>query len=277
MLAAADGEESDDKNVLVSFSAMGDAPYIFFEDLIISTYIQRLPKASKFLLHVGDIKRGAVPCEEKIYKSVADLMKKAIVPVFMVPGDNEWNDCADPDAAWKLWEKYWLKFDDHWPHQLDVKRQEVRPENLAFVENDVLFLGLNVVGGRQHDIVEWRLRHAQGLDWIREHFATKDLKAAVVFLHAAPSKTQDDFFTPFVVEASRFGRPVLLIHGDGHVWQRENPWKQKNLQRVQVDRGGLAPPLFIQVTDDPQHPFTIDRQLSLTIAIPESEIEDVGQ
>jgi arylsulfatase A-like enzyme len=260
-------------DVLVSFSVMGDAPYIPFEDDIIATYIRRLPKAAQFLIHVGDIKRGLAPCDEEVYRNVAAIMKKAKVPVFMLPGDNEWNDCPDPDAAWKLWVKYWMRFHENWDHKIKVEHQKVREENVSFVHEGVLFLGLNVVGGRKHNAAEWQLRHAQSLDWVRKNFYREDIKSAVVFLHAAPAPNHEDFFTPFVLEALQFKRPILLIHGDGHVWKHDQPWPAKNIQRVQVDRGGIAPPVFVQVTKDPVNPFYLDRRLAEAIPLPETPVD----
>jgi hypothetical protein len=54
---------------------------------------------------------------------------------------------------------------------------------------------------------------------------------------------------------------VLYLHGDGHRWIHDRPFKAaKNILRVQVDQGGIASPLLVTVSDDPKQPFVFDRR-----------------
>jgi len=65
------------------------------------------------VVHVGDIKGGGSPCNEAVYVKVSDMLSKAAAPVFILPGDNEWNDFVDPDPipAWSHWKKHFMRFD----------------------------------------------------------------------------------------------------------------------------------------------------------------------
>lgn len=249
---------------LVVFSALGDIPYAPAEDELLKQQIAELPEETEFVIHVGDIKRGmSVPCEEQVYAKVAGILAASARPVFIIPGDNEWNDCRDPDAAWGLWEGHFRRFDERWSHRLGVFRQLEREENFSFTRNGVLLIGLNLVGGRVHDRDEWRRRQAENLDWVCRNLRRfgRESSALVVFGHAGPSASHNDFFTGFVQEAARFEKPVLYLHGDGHRWVYDRPFAAKNVLRVQVDQGGIAPPLLVTVTDDPQEPFQFDRRL----------------
>lgn len=250
----------------VTFCAMGDVPYEPAEDILLPTQIAELPADAEFVVHVGDIKRGAPPCDEEIYVKVSGMLSKAVPPLFIIPGDNEWNDCVTPDSvqAWRYWRTHFMRFDQRWQHRLPVFRQLQREENFSFVKGDVLFIGLNIVGGRVHDADEWKQRHSECLDWIRLNLLQFGENAAsmVVFGHARPAAIHNDFFDPFVEEAKMFNKPVLYMHGDGHHWIHDRPFASENILRVQVDQGGIAPPAKVTVTEHPTKPFVFDRRIT---------------
>ncbi len=246
----------------VTFYVMGDVPYKPHEDARLPKQIDAIPKDAEFVVHLGDIKGGSTPCDEAVYNKVFGMLCQSPVPVFIIPGDNEWNDCSNPEQAWKLWKKYFMRFDRRWQHTLPVFRQLEREENFSFVKGNVLFIGLNIVGGRVHDAAEWKQRHADNLDWVRRNLRRfgADVSSLVVFGHAKPIAIHNDFFTPFSKEANDFKKPILYIHGDGHVWIYDRPFEAKNILRVEVDQGGIAPPLKVTVTDDKTNPFQFDRR-----------------
>ena len=87
-----------------------------------------------------------------------------------VPGDNEYNDCPDPAAALTLWHDTLLDFEtsnSDWQLPFTLSRQEPDyPENFAFLYENILFVGINLVGGTIHDADEWAARLAADLAWI---------------------------------------------------------------------------------------------------------------
>lgn len=252
----------------VVFYAMGDVPYEPAEDTLLPRQISELPRDAEFVVHVGDIKSGATPCDEAVYNKVFGMLTQSKPTVFIVPGDNEWNDCANPDQAWKYWRKYFTRFDRRWAHRFPVFRQIEQQENFSFVHEGVLFVGLNIVGGRLHDPQEWKRRHADNLDWTRRNLQkfAADVSSLVLFGHAKPVENHDDFFKPFSKVAVEFGKPILYLHGDGHRWIHDHPFAAKNILRVQVDQGGIAPPLKVSVTDHATMPFVFDRRVSEDVA-----------
>lgn len=262
LAATVSADDKPAQRTLVIFSAMGDIPYTPIEYLLLPKQIAELPAESAFVVHVGDIKTGQVPCAEIIYETVSKMLSESKVPLFIIPGDNEWNDCANPDDGWRLWVKYFGHFDEKWKHDLNVKRQMNRDENFAFVRSEVLFLGINLVGGRVHDQAEWKRRHAENLDWTRRHLEQyRDVvRSAVIFGHALPTKVHDDYFDGLNQAAATFEKPMLYLHGDGHKWIKDRPFKAQNILRIQVDQGAIAPPIKVTVTDDPKEPFVVDRR-----------------
>ncbi len=247
----------------VVFYAMGDVPYSAEDDRLLPRQIGELPEDGLFAVHVGDIKSGAAPCDEDVYVKVSGMLSKSRLPTFVIPGDNEWNDCGDPDAAWAYWEKHFSRFDEHWQHRLSTFRQLEREENFSFVHQGVLFIGINLVGSRVHDADEWRQRLAQNAEWTRRNFAEfgSDVHAVVIFGHAQPNSTHDGYIKPLCDLAVQLDKPILYLHGDGHRWMHDHPFAAANILRVQVDQGGIAPPLKVTVTDDPDQPFQFDRRL----------------
>ena len=246
----------------VVFSALGDAPYFQGEDEVLPMDLAQLPKDSEFLIHLGDIKSGRVPCDEAVYEKVANMLAKSGPRVFIIPGDNEWNDCPDPGVAWQFWSKHLLGFHRRWEGSFAVQQQPELEENFAFLRNGVLFVGINLVGGLVHDTEEWKRRHAGNLSWIREQIEVhgERLSSLVVFAHAKPGANHADFVEGFSALAETFAKPVLFLHGDGHRWIMDRPFTAQNVLRVQVDQGSLAPPIQVVVTDDPEQPFVIDRR-----------------
>ena len=250
------------KETPVIFYAMGDVPYVDAEDKLLPQQIAAIPPDAQFLVHLGDIKDGATPCDEVIYEKVAGMLAKSNVPTFVIPGDNEWNDCQKPEQGWKYWQKYFRRFDQRWKHDFQLSRSKQHDENFIFIHRQVLFVGLNLVGGRVHDPQEWKSRHRDNLNWTRAAILQhgKQVHAMVILGHANPQMNHDDFFKPFVQEALKFTKPILYLHGDGHRWIHDRPWEAKNILRVQVDQGGKAPPLKITIRNDPQNPFQFDRR-----------------
>jgi hypothetical protein len=242
----------------VTFSVIGDIPYGSAD--LFQGYIDdhNLMSPADFFVHVGDI-MSAGSCPEPSYALVSDIMSQLAVPAFIIPGDNEWNDCDDPAAAWTLWESYFTEFEQRFCGTPPVEAQPVRQENFAFVDRGVLFVGLNLVGGAVHDRAEWDVRLQQDADWIDQQFTQmqSQVRAAVVFGHAARDGSRDIFFNQFDLSAAAFGKPIMFLHGNGHSWTYDTNWGLPNIWRIQVEKND--PPLEFTVTMDPLDPFVFER------------------
>ena len=207
---------------LTTFYAIGDVPYNFQQELGLRAQIQELSSDVEFLVHVGDIRTGqSSKCEWEEYEVVDEILSDSRLPVFIVPGDNEWNDCSKPDKAWKMWSHYFMDYPDrHWEgqHDFDIKRQEHRPENWSFVRNGALFIGLNLVGSPVHDSEEWSSRLSDQADWTIGLMRKHQLPTTI-FGHANPNENHNDFFLPmkkFIRNELNNSFPVFHLNGDKH-------------------------------------------------------------
>lgn len=288
----------------VVFAALGCGPYARGDKPAAAFYVRQenLEGTSEFMVHLGDVfkrppvkrpangapapsgaaKSALPPMPDQMpseleYRETADLLTTGNeIPTWIIPGDNEWNDLEDPVLAWKWWQKYYARFEERFQPQWKTQRQPERPENFAFVRKGVLFVGVNVVGGRIHDPAEWRVRLPQSAAWIKQVLdqpASSDLRAAVIFAQANPfvirAGEPKDKFKPFLVPfrqcAADWKKPILFLHSDGHVWIDDQPWPEKNIRRVQVDKWDEKfPTIQITVADtgDVKSIFQIDRRLN---------------
>lgn len=252
------------KKVALRFCAMGDVPYDLNEWQLLEKHVQELPDDLDFVIHLGDIKRGLLPCFEPNYKRVADILATSNAPAFIVIGDNEWNDCLRPAVGLKYWKRHLLRLDERWTHQLNVRHDPARDENFAFVKNGVLVIGINLVGGTVLDKDDWKTRHKGNAKWVDDSIKAAQLggriSAVVVCGHARPTDDHDHFFKPFAKIVDDFDKPVLYLHGDGHSWEVKKDFKKKNMMRVQVDQGAKGPPVLVTVESSGKKPFDFDRR-----------------
>ncbi|MBC8768568.1 hypothetical protein H4O18_11240 [Arenibacter sp. BSSL-BM3] len=249
----------------VSFTAIGDVPYNEEQRLGLIDIISKhnTINSSEFVIHVGDIKPGARDCDEDVYLDVADILKTFKVPTFIVLGDNEYNDCEDPALGLEYWNKYFLHFNENWSFEPHITYQTERPENFSWIENKVLFIGINLVGSQVHDSIEWQDRLTQNGQWVKtmleEHKSS--VEATVVFGHANIVEADPDKFKPFTdlfrAASLSFGKPVLMVQGDGHFWIKNNPWPEQNITRLQIDGRDTA--VQITVNTNLDYPFLFDR------------------
>ena len=245
----------------LAFSVIGDVPYDVEQELILFDHIQVHNDISnaRFMVHLGDIKNENEPCSEPTYLKVANILRELTIQTFVIVGDNEWNDCADPDEAWTFWTTHLARFDEKQSSNRNVLRQSERDENFAWIEEGVLFIGLNLVSGIVHDSNEWATRFNHNANWVEEHFfsAQESVYAAIVFGHAIPMPKHETFFARFRESVKEFGNPVLYLHGDGHTWIHDQPWPE-NITRVQVD-GGSSPPVQVSVSSELDPVFSFNR------------------
>jgi len=247
---------------ILKFTVMGDTPYSARDARKLQHQLANLHPTSSFVVHLGDIKTGLMLCSESWYQQVATILRQSPTLLFIIPGDNEWNDCSNPEEAWTLWTRYFLHFDKQWPTTLHVVRDDRHPENFAFVSNGVLFVGINLVGGRVLDPIEWSLMDRDTIQWIETQLQNKKhaILRLVIFGHALPSRNHRTFFIMLNRMAQSLRKPNLFIHGDGHGWIKDYPFTAQNILRVQVEQGGRANPVTVIVTNDPDEPFVFIRQ-----------------
>jgi hypothetical protein len=203
-----------------TFYVIGDVPYNDYQAQKLIYQMDTLPKDAEFVVHVGDIRYAGdgSECTLEYYESVAATLKRSFAPVFIIMGDNEWNDCPNADDAWTYWHQVFKNFEDNWNVNFTVVHPEDRTETFYFVHKDVLHIGLNMVGGKQLDRTEWSTRLDDQQRWVKALIQTYMLPT-IMFGHGDPKNYHAEFFTPFVefIQNTLNNQiPIYYFNGDGH-------------------------------------------------------------
>jgi len=153
----------------------------------------------------------------------------------------------------------------YWPEpSWDIMRQSPDySENFSFLQKEVLFVGINLVGGIIHDQEEWNARHDADLLWIDTAAAKYDgnYTTMVVLAHADPDiKINDYFFRGFYSMVTSYDERVIFVHRNLGVdtWNKETGFNGiPNLDVVAVE-GSKWPPMWIQI-DSASGNYTVDQ------------------
>lgn len=241
----------------ITFSVLGDVPYGPEEVPIFQGYIDDHNRYSKseFFIHVGDIMAEGEPCVEDHYTQTASILKGLEVPAYIILGDNEWNDCSDPDQALSYWKEHLLHLEQNFCGLPKIYYQDVRPDNFAFVKKGVLFIGISMPSGGGANASQRLKDNAEWIEYFFQNYVDS-VRTAVVFGHSDVGRA---FISRFETAAVNFVKPVIYIMGNGHNWKWDYPFNAANIRRLQVDNGGAAPPVEMTVSMDPQNPFIYER------------------
>ncbi|MGE5505431.1 MAG: metallophosphoesterase family protein [Actinomycetota bacterium] len=247
-----------------TFAAIGDLPYVREDPHVLdpeaaanrdfSRLVERI-NASRpaFTVHVGDTKAGNTTCtDEHLAFIKARFFDRFDGPLVYTPGDNEWTDCdrkgGDPLVQLAHLRKLYFAQ----PHSLGrtpmkLTRQHDFPENALWTRSQVVFATLNVPGSNndERQPEEFAARNAADLAWLRGAFArarSDKAKAVVLFMQANPGwfctrkectngegdgiANYRELLAALVAEVEAFPRPVLMVHGDTHVFTVDKPMRK---------------------------------------------------
>jgi Calcineurin-like phosphoesterase len=253
-------ENRELQRTVTTFCLIADAPYTEDQRVELKRQVEDMDSECEFVVHLGDIRDGQYydECIEESYTNASRIMRQSDKPVIMVIGDNEYNDCSNPNEALDLWHDSFDGFlDDNWPDNgLDVSSQSGRTENVFFIRKFTLFIALNLVGGRIHDEEEWDERLTGNFEWtkslIEEYvFAQKEANLVVVMGHADNFYNTRSFFNnmrDYIQNELENAVPILHLNGDTHYWNYESNYlDQSNWLRITVDGETKRPPLMVMV------------------------------
>jgi hypothetical protein len=287
-----------------SFAVMGDAPYYEWEELQFRLVLQSLDAHDlSWVLDVGDIFWR--PCSDQRYQRTLNEFNGLRHPVIYTPGDNEWTDCWERGsggfAPQDRLDRIRQIFFNNPTHSLGgstislVSQAGREPfpefvENARWVQGGIVFATVHIVGSAngmkpfpertEADDIAARRRTEAAAAWVRETFAeakTSNASAIVLGFHGNADLEEPDgpyrrAFEPFITvveeEAELFARPVLLAHGDGHVYTVDHPLVRRttgrrleNLTRLQVPGSPEVGWVRVVVRPGAENPFTFEKHV----------------
>lgn len=215
-----------------------------------------------FSLHIGDFKSGSTPCSDEEFGHQLEHFGRFSGAVVYTPGDNEWTDCHrsnnggfDPlERLSALRQRFFQPGQSLGRSPIAVVNQStVMPLHGKYVENQrwhhqgVTFATLHIVGSNNNlearsptAASEFFERDAANVAWLQATFEAAQAQQS----RAVVIAFQADVFdarTPFEdfpgwsgfkrsIEATllplaeRWGKPVLVIHGDSHHFRIDQPF-----------------------------------------------------
>lgn len=216
-----------------------------------------------FSVHVGDFKSGSTLCSDEEFANQRAHFQRFQGAVVYTPGDNEWTDCHranngsyDPlERLAALRQLFYTPGRSLGQQPLLVQNQSsLMPSHGRYIENQrwlhqgVLFATVHIVGSNNNlesrnmaAVQEFFARDAANVAWIEAAFEQAHLqkaKALVLAFQADVFEAKtvwEDFpgwsgFRKTIGEtllplASRWGKPVLLVHGDSHQFKIDQPFQ----------------------------------------------------
>jgi len=244
----------------VSFGLFGDVPYSGYEREQLPLMLAEMGRESlAFVVHDGDIKNGSSACSDEVLRDILGVFQASAVPLVYVPGDNEWTDCHranngsyDPvERLGKLRELFFAGDAALGQKPLPLERQSRDPafaryrENVRWQMGGALFVGLNLPGSDNNyrgtgrnggPVPEFLERSAANRVWLAQAFAlarSQKLAGILIVIQADPEFEATsaghakpgyrDFIDQLREETQAFAGQVVLVHGDSHRQQINQP------------------------------------------------------
>lgn len=287
------------------FALIGDVPYNAVDYWKLDNVIAEInaDKQLAWVLHAGDIKNGSTLCSDEMFLDRFERFQRFEKPFILTPGDNEWTDCHRANNGSYLPLERLAKLREiFYPVPgltLGQKPMIVEAQDAPFVENmrwseqHVMFATLHIVGsnnalapfaGRTSaDDAEAADRIQAAVEWIEDTFAkaeAEDARGVLLLFQANPGielakgsngrKGFEEVLEAFEREAVKFGKPVVLAHGDSHYFRIDKPMKGSRSNRrienvTRVETFGADDVHWLRVVVDPNSPevFTVHQQIVL--------------
>lgn len=250
-----------------AFVVMGDVPYSTAEVDRTPAFVRLIQAVNRiqpaFSIHLGDIKSGSTRCDDATFAAIKAQFMTFQHPLVYTPGDNEWTDCHRQsngafDPQERLAKLRTLFFAEPLSlgqpampltRQSDVSAFPFMVENARWVVHNFLFVTVHVVGSnnnlrnQREAALEFFARNTANLAWITEAFAlakTEQRRGLVLIMHGEPDfqgRNRDgdglqETIDTLAVQAAEFGKPVLLIHGDGHRLTIDQPLRHPSSKKI---------------------------------------------
>ena len=253
----------------VSFGLFGDMPYSHWEREHLPELINEMDRENlAFVVHDGDIKNGGSVCSDEVLHDILGVFQASKTPLVYVPGDNEWTDCHrksnggyDPlERLAKLRELFFAGETTLGQRTLALERQSRDPafanyrENVRWEAGGALFVGLNLPGSENNyhgttfkggPVPEFVARSAANRVWLAQAFAqarAKKLAGILIVIQADPEFENAnvghpqpgyrEFLTQLQQETQAFAGRVVLVHGDTHLQQINQPMRDPVSKQV---------------------------------------------
>jgi hypothetical protein len=254
-----------------TIALIGDSGYNAEQDrMLLNTRTAISSRPYAFVVHDGDIQHPDDPCTDERLQYVYELFDGFSSPLVFTPGDNEWADCPDPEARLAaIRQRFFSDARSLGQRRLTLTRQAAPwVENARWTAGNVVFATLNVPGPTGRSSGAEGL-HDANVAWLNAAFDTAEAQQSrgvmIIWQDDPFDGNSDDELEDVLISRTRaFDKPVVLVHGDTHVYRLGKEWREapklielQTYAQANVDH-------WVEVTVDPANPdvFTFGRQQS---------------
>lgn len=218
-----------------AIGVLGDTPYSAGEVRRLDALIDDLnAEPLAFVVHLGDIGPSRLACTDDWISERKNQFRRIRHLFVLLPGDNEWSDCADPEARLRAWRRAFCDFSFPRTHQ-----SPEYCEHLRWEADGMVFVAVNVPGsgnnaGRAEHGPRMRAVHA----WLDDAARLAESRLGLVVMMQAnpfvtfPRDGYADLREKLILLAGKLQGRIVLVHGDTHVWRDDEPLP--GLRRVEV-------------------------------------------
>jgi hypothetical protein len=170
------------------------------------------------------------------------------------------SDCDDPEQALSYFYSYLVNYPEtYWTPSWQVWREQPVEgtnynENFVFQINDVVFCGLNLVGGTVHNAAEWESRHQANLEWVNEIYRSfrREATVMVILAHAGPEiSSNDNFYEPLFssIQQDYLDMQIVLIFRSGDDQSSTIEYNYRDIDHLTIISvlASVWPPMQIQI------------------------------
>jgi len=264
--------------------------------------IERINQLSPaFSIHVGDIKSGSTLCSDEEFANQLEHFQRYAGAVVYTPGDNEWTDCHranngshDPlERLAAIRQRFFTEGRSLGRKPIEVENQSraMPGAHARYIENQrwnhqgVTFATIHMIGSNnnfevrdRNAVAEFFDRDAANIAWLESTFAQaqqQQSRAVVIAFQADMFETRtteqeipesSGFYRSVVSTllplSQRWGKPVLVIHGDSHRFRLDQPFTLKakplrNVTRLIVPGSSDVRAVRVRVSPDAQFGFEL--------------------
>jgi hypothetical protein len=286
-----------------TFALIGDLGYFPSEEAGLANVLTELNRNASlaFVVHVGDLSSARYACTDELLARRLEQFRASVHPFIYTPGDNEWTDCHDEQGVKggnpleRLVTVRKMFFEGEQSlgqRKIPLTRQSQDSafakyrENVRWDMGGVTFVTVNIPGsnnglGRSpNGDAEYAERNKVDLNWVHQGFehakasnsrAIMIMQQANIFPDFPPfpddSKKGEGFVDIRALlekEATAFGKPVVLMHGDSHYFRIDNPFRHRrepgkpgvpSLENfLRLETFGSPNHHWVQATVDPNDP-----------------------
>ncbi len=237
---------------------IGDTGYTSAQDeLLLQTRTAISSRPYVFVVHDGDIQGPSEPCGDDRLDYVHEVFDGFSMPFVFTPGDNEWADCSDPAERLAAIRQRFFSTGESLGHQRMPVTRQAAPfvENARWTVGNVVFATLNVPGpsGENSDAPGLT---AANVAWLNAAFDAAEAQGSpgvMVIWQDDPfdGNSNSELENALISRARNFRKPVVLVHGDTHVYRLGKNWRQApNLTELQTF-AVESTDQWVEVTIDP--------------------------